>query len=121
MPLKIVQSDHGGRRVLAIEGDLDLVTAPMLSGAGTGLVDAGETDVVIDASALEFCDSSGLTAFIMIANRLRPHGRLAISSPQPIVRRVLEVSGLVEVFVIAESVPDAVAILDADRPTASES
>jgi len=120
MPLKIVQSDRGGRRVLAVEGDLDLVTAPMLTGAGTALVDSGEKDVVVDASALDFCDSSGLTAFIMIGNRVRPHGRLAIASPQPIVRRVLEVSGLVEAFVIADSVADAIDILDAERPSLPE-
>jgi len=68
----------------------------------------GQRDVVVDARELDFCDSSGLTAFVQIANRLEPNGRLAIASPQPIVRRVLEVSGLVEAFVVADSVADAV-------------
>ena len=108
MPLKIVQADHDGRPVLAVGGDLDLVTAPLLADAARGLIDAGQRDVVVDARELGFCDSSGLTAFVRIASRLEPNGRLAIVSPQPIVRRVLEVSGLVEAFVVADSVADAV-------------
>jgi anti-sigma B factor antagonist len=113
MPLKIVQADHDGRPVLAVGGDLDLVTAPMLTDAARGLIDSGQRDVVVDAHDLGFCDSSGLTAFVRIANRLEPDGRLAIASPQPIVRRVLEVSGLIEAFVVADSVADAVARLAA--------
>jgi anti-sigma B factor antagonist len=108
MPLKIVQADHDGRPVLAVGGDLDLVTAPLLTDAARGLIDAGQRDVVVDARELGFCDSSGLTAFVGIANRLEPNGRLAIAAPQPIVLRVLEVSGLVEAFVVADSVADAV-------------
>ncbi len=111
MPLKIVRADHAGRPVLAIDGELDLVTAPLVANAATELVDAGERDIVIDARELSFCDSSGLTAFVRIANRLEPHGRLAIAAPQPIVRRVLEVSGLVEAFVVADSVGEAMAEL----------
>src|SRR5215468_29655 len=109
MPLKIVRADHDGRRVLAIDGELDLVTAPLLADAATALADEGEQNIVTDAHELSFCDSSGLTAFVRIANRLEPRGRLAIAGPQPIVRRVLDVSGLVEAFVVADTIPDAIA------------
>ena len=111
MPLKIVRADHDGRPVLAINGELDLVTAPLLADAATALADEGEQDIVIDAHELTFCDSSGLTAFVRIANRLEPRGRLAIAGAQPIVRRVLDVSGLVEAFVVTDTVTDAIASL----------
>jgi len=111
MPLIIADREQDGCRVLSIAGDLDLVTAPQLADAVTALVDAGVRDLVVDAERLDFCDSSGLTAFVRIARQLEPDGRLAIAGPQPIVRRILEVSGLVEAFVVADSVDEAVAAL----------
>jgi anti-sigma B factor antagonist len=111
MPLKIVQTDHAGSPVLAVEGDLDLVTAPSLADAAIGLAETGQDDIVIDASGLEFCDSSGLTAFVRIANHLAPGGRLAVVAPQPIVLRVLDVSGLTEAFVVTDTVAGAMHLL----------
>ena len=67
--------------------------------------------MVVDARRLAFCDSSGLSALVQIANRLA-EGRLAIAAPTPIVRRVLEMSGLVDAFVVTDSVPDALAAFD---------
>ncbi|HEY7173508.1 MAG TPA: STAS domain-containing protein [Micromonosporaceae bacterium] len=111
MPLKIVQTDHAGSPVLAVDGDLDLVTAPLLADAAIALADSGQHDIVIDATALQFCDSSGLTAFVRIANHLAPDGRLAVVAPQPIVLRVLDVSGLTEAFVVTDTVADALRVL----------
>jgi anti-sigma B factor antagonist len=114
MPLTIADREQNGHHVLAIAGDLDLVTAPQLAEAASALVEAGARDLVVDAAHLDFCDSSGLTAFVRIARQLEPSGRLAIAGAQPIVRRILEVSGLVEAFVVADSVDDALAALPAE-------
>ena len=111
MPLTIAREDHGRHAVLTVTGDLDLATAPELTSLGVALVDAGAADVIVDARRLAFCDSSGLSALVQIANRL-PERRLAIAAPTPIVRRVLEMSGLVDAFLVADSVPDAVAAFD---------
>ena len=116
MPLHITHDRRGGHPVLVIDGELDLLTAPQLTSEAVGIVNAGAHDVILDARALTFCDSSGLTAFVRIANSLETQsGRLAIAGPSPIVRRVLEVSGLDEAFVVVSDVDDAVATLDADR------
>jgi anti-sigma B factor antagonist len=114
MPLHITHEQRGSHVVLVVVGELDLVTAPELTSAALAAIDSGARDVIIDAHALSFCDSSGLTAFVRIANRLdNGNGRLAIAGPPPIVRRVLEVSGLDEAFVVVDKVPDAVTALDA--------
>jgi anti-sigma B factor antagonist len=116
MALSVEQELHGDRQILVVDGELDLVTAPALTSAALALADAGERDIIVDARKLEFCDSSGLTAFVRIANRLDPDGRLAIAAPNPLVQRVLEVSGLVEAFVVVGSVPAAIEHLDASAP-----
>jgi anti-anti-sigma factor len=114
MPLRITRDQRGEHVVLVLDGELDLVTAPDLATVALALVDDGARDVIVDAHRLSFCDSSGLTAFVRVANRIEPAmGRLAIAGPQPVVRRVLEVSGLTELFLVVDEVPDALAALDA--------
>ncbi len=113
MPLDVAQQRDGAREVLAVTGDLDLETAPTLVSAAFALIELGTRDIIVNASELQFCDSSGLSAFVRIANRLEPDGgRLAIVAPHPIVSRVLEISGLVEAFVVADDLAAAVARLD---------
>lgn len=112
MSLSIARDEHAGHPVLVVDGELDLATAPQLTSTALALVDAGAGHVIVDARELTFCDSSGLTAFVRIANRLEPAaGRVAVVGPQAIVRRVLEISGLVEKLVVVDSVDDAVAAL----------
>lgn len=111
MPLTIAKEEHGTRPVLAVDGDLDLATAPELTAVALALIENGAPDVIIDAERIGFCDSSGLTAFVQIANRLKD-GKLAIAAPTPILRRVLELSGLVDAFVVVDSVPAALTALE---------
>jgi len=111
MSLNIAKEDHGQRPVLTVDGDLDLATAPQLTSVALALIENGAADVIVDAQKIGFCDSSGLTAFVQIANRLE-NGRLAIAAPTPILRRVLELSGLLDAFVVVNSVPEALAALE---------
>ncbi|HEY1487195.1 MAG TPA: STAS domain-containing protein [Micromonosporaceae bacterium] len=114
MPLLITRDDSGPQAVLVVDGDLDLAGAPDLIGEALALIDAGVRDVVIDAGAIGFCDSSGLSAFVRIANRLRDDGgHLAIAAPSANLRRILEVTGLIEAFIVVDAVPDAIARLNA--------
>jgi len=112
MPLNVATADLGDRRVIAVAGDLDLETAPLLIDAALQLVEAGERDVIVDAQQLAFCDSSGLSAFVRIANQISGRGgRLALAGPRPMVGRVLEVSGLVETFLVTDTVQAAISQL----------
>src|SRR5205807_3630319 len=95
MTLAITVDDRQRPAVLSVDGDLDLNTAPELLQALTRLVDGGERAVVVDLAGLEFCDSSGLSVLVRVRNRLAGlGGSMALAAPSPIVRRVLEVSGL---------------------------
>lgn len=114
MPLRIAHHTSGSRAVLAADGELDLVTAPQLADTAMTIIDDGARDIIIDVHDLTFCDSSGLSAFVRIANRLSTQsGRLALAGPSAMVRRVLEVSGLDEAFIVVDEVPAAEAALEA--------
>lgn len=84
---------------LYLRGDIDLNTAPRLLDEANRLIDSGCTALVLDLSGVGFCDSSGLSALVRMRNRVQPlGGRISLAGPTPIVQRVLEVSGLTEIF-----------------------
>ena len=82
---------------LVAHGEIDLGTAPRLAGAFDALIDGGATLVILDASGVEFLDSSGLRTIVNAGNRLSAQGgQLVIEGVSGAVHRVLEVSGLIE-------------------------
>ena len=95
MPLTLSHRQTDGDAVIALDGELDLASAPELAELAGELVRNGADNIIVDAQRLSFCDSSGLRILVSIANDLRPTGgRVAILNPQPIVLRVLELTGL---------------------------
>jgi anti-anti-sigma factor len=119
MSLTIGVDDRDDATVVALDGELDLASAPELADvAARKLVDGQAADVpvnlIIDLSKLTFCDSAGLRVFVKFRTDLAAKGgRFVLAAPQPIVRRVLEVSGLVDHFGCYQTVDEARAALAA--------
>lgn len=94
-PFAIDEEAEEGIRVLALRGELDLATAPRLSERLEGHSDA----VVIDLSACEFIDSTGIAVIVRAWQRLgggdgQAGSLLALCSPTRQVRRLIAVTGL---------------------------
>lgn len=82
-------------------GELDMSTAPQLREELARLASDGATQVTVDLSELQFVDSTGLSVLIGGLKRLREQGGdMALRSPTPGTRRVLEITGLTQVFSI---------------------
>lgn len=83
-------------------GELDMSTAPQLRDELLRVVSDGARMVTVDLSELAFVDSTGLSVLITGLKRLRQQGgEMALRSPTPGTRRVLEITGLTEVFPIS--------------------
>jgi anti-anti-sigma factor len=83
----------GGRGVVSISGELDLVSVPVLL-ACVATLSADVDDVVLDLGELRFIDASGLHAIDASAQRLRTSGgSLVLRAPQPPVRRIFDLLG----------------------------
>lgn len=83
--------------VVGVRGELDLLTAPGLGALIHSLVDDGHTKVVLDMAALAFMDAAGLRVIASTSARLRPDGGvLAIRSPSSMVRRILDITGMLD-------------------------
>jgi anti-sigma B factor antagonist len=84
----------GGGTVVELSGELDVSTSRELSEELIGLIDAGNTDLVIDLAHLAFIDSTGLSAILQANKKLDGRGQLVLREPTGLVKQVLEVTGL---------------------------
>ncbi|MFB9963775.1 STAS domain-containing protein [Sinosporangium siamense] len=107
MELKVSTRTHADHAVMAIAGEIDLYTAPRLQSEFTRLLQEGPTRVVIDMSAVDFCDSTGMNVLLSALKRLKERGgALEVAAPRPAVRKILQVTGLDSVFTVHDAVPE---------------
>ncbi len=96
--------------IVTLGGYIDLSTGPQLRDV---LEAAAKTApfLIVDMSRLGFMDSTGLGVLIDTYRHLgKRGGTLAIAAPQPIVAKVLAISGLDLVLNVHPSVAEAVAV-----------
>lgn len=80
--------------VISPAGRLDAETAPELQDQVVAQVDAGETAVLLDLSALDYVSSAGLRAILVAAKKLQEaKGKLALCGLSEQIAKVFEVSG----------------------------
>jgi anti-sigma B factor antagonist len=96
-PLTIEVHTEGDEATLTLTGELDPHTAPLLSAELEGLAAEGVSSVVLVLSGLGFIDSSGLRVVIAADRDLAERGgRLVLRSPSETVRRLLDITGLLD-------------------------
>lgn len=100
--------ERDGCVVLAVSGEVDLGTAPRLREHLVALVTDGHLRVVVDLTAVEFLDSTGLGALVAGFKRLRAHeGEMRLVCAPGRIRKVFELTRLDRVLPMFESVEDA--------------
>jgi anti-anti-sigma factor len=81
--------------ILSVRGELDLATAGSLYRRGHAAMGRHTRLLLLDLTGLFFCDASGLTAFVRIANEADAAGcRYGLIAPQPPVAKMLRITGL---------------------------
>lgn len=75
-------------------GELDLSTSDQLAAAAAGAMVRGRLPVLIDVSALTFCDVRGVAELLSLEQRLAASGRtVAVVGASRPLRRLLRVTG----------------------------
>lgn len=95
--------------VIAIEGELDLSTAPRLKWTLLDALGAGHSLLVIDLSRTSFMDSTALGVLVGVKRGLDAGERLAIVCPESDVLQIFEFSGMDGAFTIFPSLDEALA------------
>ena len=89
---EVASTDEGVE--VSVRGEIDVASASQLRDFLDRLLDAGSSRIVLDCRKLEFLDSSGIGVLVAARNRLGDAGDLILDSPQPQVRKVLDITGV---------------------------
>jgi anti-sigma B factor antagonist len=97
-PFSVDEHEEGGVRVIAVAGELDIATAPELCARLNTSRIGRRPRLLVDLTAVDFCDSTGLRALLGAASEVRAHGgRFAVvCAPRGDVARLLEIVGAAE-------------------------
>ncbi|MEV6283677.1 anti-sigma factor antagonist [Kribbella sp. NPDC051770] len=91
-------------------GDLDLETAPELTGLLKTLL--GAHPIVVDLAEVEFMDSSGLGVLVGAHKESLAHGgALVVVGPRPRIQKILRITKLDKVFTVYPTLDGLTAVL----------
>jgi anti-sigma B factor antagonist len=97
--------------VVEPSGELDLATSPDLEACLDNVFESGKRRVIVDLGEVSFIDSTGLRALCKAQKRLaEAGGTMVVVCGDTNVRRVFDVSGLVDVLRVVESRRNAIAL-----------
>jgi anti-sigma B factor antagonist len=93
--------------LVAVEGELDVYTAPELAELLQG-IDDEVTHVLVDLTGVTFIDSAGLALLTERARKLRAHdGMMMLAIDAVGVRRIFELTGLARYFTLHQDPAEA--------------
>jgi anti-sigma B factor antagonist len=108
--------EYGGHVVVALHGELDIADAASVT-AVLAAAAAGNPRIIIDLTALEYIDCSSLGALGRVRAQARQAGGdLLLAAPRGPVRRILALTGLIDVFSVHASVDQALQTAGGSRP-----
>jgi anti-sigma B factor antagonist len=89
--------DPTGAQVVVLSGELDTSNADSLQERVASIPPQSAQRLIFDLTGLRFMDSAGIAVLIGAATKA---SSVSLRNPSPIIRRVLETTGLSNVFSI---------------------
>ena len=109
MDLRIEVRRQGDWSVVEVGGEIDVATAPRLREQLIALVNDERYQIVVDMAGVDFIDSTGLGVLISGLKRVKTRGgTFALSCTEPRILKVFEITGLLAVFPVHDTVDDAI-------------
>jgi anti-sigma B factor antagonist len=103
-----VDETHPPLVVVAVGGEVDVATAPSLRTLLVDLIAEGKINLLVDLTAVDFLDSTGLGVLVSTVKRVRTDGGdLTLVCANHHILKVLEITGLTSVFAIYETLDAA--------------
>ena len=93
--LETRSQEQNGVVTIALSGDLDLATAPILSEKLAPFEGNGVSTIILDLQDLTFIDSTGMHTFLEARNRAMSNGqRLLVRGASSTAQRYINIVGL---------------------------
>jgi anti-sigma B factor antagonist len=108
VPAAFRLEDVRGLPVVVATGEIDICSAQALRETLLTAQAASER-VILDLRGVSFLDSTGIGVMVAASRAATTRRSLGLVGPVPMVRKVLDLTGVSELFTIHESVDEAVA------------
>ena len=113
-----VESKDAQSAQVTVAGAMDAHTFEQFLKAVSQLVDAGTLRIVLDLREMSYITSVGINFLVNLRlQRKKVGGEVILVKPQPSVRNVLEMIGLMAALVVEETVEDAWAKINSSKPS----
>ncbi|HKD05988.1 MAG TPA: STAS domain-containing protein [Bryobacteraceae bacterium] len=107
--LSVERTQVSDQIVLVVSGRMDAENAAQFEKECNACIAEGHTSLVADLSGLAYVSSMGLRSFLAAAKTLQGlGGSLRLCCLKGLVRQVFEITGLMQVFTVYETVESAV-------------
>ncbi len=100
--LEVIRVDTSDGVCVRVAGEIDLATAPVLATQLQRSIADGDGVIIVNLGDVTFIDAYGIHALIA-AHQAAP-GRLRLGMLQPAVRKVFEITALLDVFKVSDEV-----------------
>lgn len=108
MELEIATERNGDECYVALDGEVDVYTAPKLKEELVKSIEDGCSNVVVDLQKVGFIDSSGLGVLVSALRRARERGgSVRIVCTRESILKIFRITGLDKVFPIFADVAEA--------------
>jgi anti-anti-sigma factor len=95
--------------VLIIEGRLDSTTSGELEKKLLTIMDAGEKNIVVDFTNMDYISSAGLRVLLMAAKKTaKVEGNVVLAALSSNVKEVFDIAGFTSIFTICTSAEKAI-------------
>ena len=110
--MQISERSEGDILILSLEGRLDHAGAGIFQEKALELIRAGHRKLAIDFGGTSFVASMGIRSLIVPAQELsKVGGKFALTGLSPELHRVFELSGLLSIFKVHDTLAEAIASL----------
>ena len=92
-----------GEAVVGLGGELDIVSAEVAVSYVRDVIDRHRRPVIVDLTALAFCDAQGLAALVRMAGYAEHKGcSFRLASPSPSLVKIMRITGLDRRFLASQ-------------------
>jgi len=104
----VTDAEQHGVSVLHVRGEIDVATSPGLRNHLNELIERGHEIIIVNLTEVSFIDSTGLGVLVGSVRRIRAiGGDLRLVVTQPHIIKLLDLTGLDDVFSVAPNLSDA--------------
>ncbi len=109
--MKLSKRNINDFSIIDIEGRIDTTNFNLFENEIVGLIDSGETNVIVNCGGLNYISSSGLRVFLIAMKKLMSlKGKLYLCEMQPTIKEIFDISGFSTIFEIFDTEKEAIGV-----------